>query len=321
MRHFKSDSHLLSLTGKKVFFEPLRGNLGDDLIVRGLEHQLRRNGLTLVSTPEQADHIIIKGGGAFLDAYESLVMEISRLLKAFPTTPTTIMPTSYGYTHKSFADLVGDRTAPLSIFAREKYSFDILNSGLPSKCSLEMDHDSAFHLEVSDQIKKLIHSKQSSHLLIVERLDAESLGVTDFRESNGASPSVSKLRKLSRVVLPQKLRTKMARRLRATQVAKTSQETKLAKHAKQVLFDKHPEFANLPVKAFDVSQPNLFSFDEFCKIVADSAAVYTTRLHVGILSAMLGIPTYLVPGVYHKIIGIYEYSMTDMTHVELVENL
>ena len=62
------------------------------------------------------------------------------------------------------------------------------------------------------------------------------------------------------------------------------------------------------------------TYSLFEKLIASSAVVFTTRLHVGILSAMFDIPTYLIPGVYHKISGIYDLSMKGMPHVKLVSN-
>lgn len=60
------------------------------------------------------------------------------------------------------------------------------------------------------------------------------------------------------------------------------------------------------------------TFPEFCSEIARSEVIVSTRLHVAILGAILGRRTYIVAGKYHKIPGIYEYSMAAMDHVSMV---
>ncbi|MBW3609881.1 MAG: polysaccharide pyruvyl transferase family protein [Actinobacteria bacterium] len=94
--------------------------------------------------------------------------------------------------------------------------------------------------------------------------------------------------------------------------------TPLAKQLLDRALFEEPSLRGLPVYAADISLPWLYSFDQFTKLVARAAAVVTTRLHVGILAALLGKPTWIKPGTFHKIRGIYEFSMAGMDHVRLV---
>jgi exopolysaccharide biosynthesis predicted pyruvyltransferase EpsI len=73
------------------------------------------------------------------------------------------------------------------------------------------------------------------------------------------------------------------------------------------------------VFAADISQTSLCSFDTFCSLIAQSAAVISTRLHVAVLAALLGKPTYLVAGPGTKIRSVYEYSLAEMPNVRLVD--
>jgi exopolysaccharide biosynthesis predicted pyruvyltransferase EpsI len=72
----------------------------------------------------------------------------------------------------------------------------------------------------------------------------------------------------------------------------------------------------------DVSLNSLLSFEHFCVVISHASIVLTTRLHVGILAAMMEKPTIIVPGSvkYGKIQGIYDYSLHDYSNVQLVDN-
>jgi len=57
----------------------------------------------------------------------------------------------------------------------------------------------------------------------------------------------------------------------------------------------------------------------FVGAVARAERVYTDRLHVGILAAILGKPVTLYANAYHKNVGVYEYSLSGYDHVEFVD--
>jgi len=88
---------------------------------------------------------------------------------------------------------------------------------------------------------------------------------------------------------------------------------------RSIAADRFQSSADIPIIASDVSDPSSASFSEFCQLISTAAVVATNRLHVGILAGMLGKPTIIKPASYHKILGIYNYSMRDMPHVELLE--
>jgi len=52
------------------------------------------------------------------------------------------------------------------------------------------------------------------------------------------------------------------------------------------------------------------SFYNYVKIVASAKVVISDRLHVAILGAILGKETYLIGNIYHKNMGVYEYSLS-----------
>ena len=61
------------------------------------------------------------------------------------------------------------------------------------------------------------------------------------------------------------------------------------------------------------------SFKDFVSIIANADRVYTDRLHVAILAAILGKETLLIGNRYHKNRGVYEYSLRRFPWVSYVE--
>lgn len=304
--------------GQRVYFQPIPGNFGDDLIVMGVEELAERNDLKFTSEMKNADHLLIKGGGALLDVYPKLLTQFKDVFHSHPDIPTTLLPTSYLLHSTSMPELVGARSAPLHIYAREKVSYDLLKDmEFEGPVSISLDHDTAFHLQDSDFLKKLESNRTPKHVLIVERIDPEAL--RNERSFTGPVPEPSLVKKLVRSLVPGKLRSKIYQVTRNKPSPPV--QSPFALEALEVVYRDYPQFKDLPIKALDVSSSTCCkSLDEFASTIADSAVVYSTRLHVGILAAMLNIPTYVVQGVYHKISGIYDHTMSDMEHVRLLRN-
>ena len=314
------DHHLNELKGKRVYYDQLKGNRGDDLILLGIEQQVKKAGLEIVSDISQADHLLIKGGGALIDSYGSLLKHIGDLLQSTPNMPATILPTSYHLTTNSLPKMCGDsRKAPLRVYAREKYSFEALQK-CKFDCPFElgMDHDSAFHLIGSKYLNNLANRPKKKHILIVERTDAEAVTKNSLNNSKPAK-GANKPKAAITALLPQSLKYHLKHRLVLPKIENQARTTAFASNTSDFIFKHHPDLKGLPIRCFDVSQNHLNTFDQFAQIIKDSAVVVSTRLHVGLFSAMLDIPTYLVAGSYHKLRGIYRYSMQDNSHVKLID--
>ena len=168
----------------------------------------------------------------------------------------------------------------------------------------------AFHLNDSPWLKDVRARCRQQHLLIVERRDVAGLSGNQDR----AIPVPSRLKRLvlDRIKRPLKRRRHEAERSR----------TSFARWAEDQARRRLRLPNSIPVRAVDVSLKGILTFPQFISLVADAAAIVTTRLHVGILGALLDKPTLLVPGDagYCKIQGIYEYSLKDNAGVELLEN-
>jgi exopolysaccharide biosynthesis predicted pyruvyltransferase EpsI len=59
-------------------------------------------------------------------------------------------------------------------------------------------------------------------------------------------------------------------------------------------------------------------FKSFVDIVANACKVYTDRLHVSILAAILNKETYLLPTIYHKNKSVYEFSLKHFRNVKFI---
>ena len=71
------------------------------------------------------------------------------------------------------------------------------------------------------------------------------------------------------------------------------------------------------VLVWDISL--IANFRDFLHLVEGSRKVYTDRLHVAILAALLGKDTTLYPNSYYKNKGVYEYSLFDYPNVKFVD--
>jgi len=93
-------------------------------------------------------------------------------------------------------------------------------------------------------------------------------------------------------------------------------QTPFRQRCEAILSERFPEAVPLPRIVRDASIVNACTFDQFCEFISEAAVVFTTRLHAGILAALLGRPTVIFGGPYHKIRGIYDYSLADRPHVQ-----
>lgn len=59
-------------------------------------------------------------------------------------------------------------------------------------------------------------------------------------------------------------------------------------------------------------------FNNFLDLIKSSKTVYTDRLHVAILAAILRKKTFLYPNFYYKNRGVYEYSLSEYENVEMI---
>lgn len=317
--------NLLKYQGKPVFFEPLHGNNGDKLIEMGSLELLRQCEVNLVKKPQYAELIVLNGGAGMTDIWVHGFQTLQSYNRKFPHIPLIICPSSFWFSKTDFPALFRDRIAPAFIYAREAYSLDILqNLVFPGHVELGLDHDLAFHLENSTYLNNLRSNRARKHILIVERHDPES--VTKPYQPNSAAELTSQTSISWKSYMPGAIKrpiiryitTPLKHRALAKHLGQQDLSTPFTQACLQRIWTENPALKNLPVFSADISNPELCSFSTFSRLIAEAAVVVATRLHVGILAAMLDKPTYIKSGSYHKIQGIVDYSLVDRDNVWLI---
>lgn len=310
---------LTEYAGKRVFFEPLHGNNGDKLIEMGSREMLRKIKANLVSKPQQAEVILLNGGAGMTDIWLHGFNTLKSYNRLYPEIPLIILPSSFLFTETDFASLFSDRIAPAFVYSREHYSLNTLKDLVfPSDVRLGIDHDMAFHLQDSSYLKNLQSKTVQKHILIVERNDPES--TTALYEAP-SQPILTKSRYIPKSVkrpISKFLLTPLKHMALSKSLSEQQVNNVFTQECLKQIFQDYPTLKNLPVFAADISNPELCSFHTFSKLIAEAAVVVATRLHVGILAAMLNKPTYIKSGSYHKIRGIFEYSLVDKENIRLI---
>lgn len=305
------DGLLEVLRGQLVHFISPSGNNGDELIRMGCEAAFAAAGISLTDDPDKAVAIIQRGGGALVDYYTSGTEVLQRVCADHPETPFVVLPHSVMLEKTDIRPLIAQRRSPMLIFAREQMSYENLrHMQLPQGVRIALDHDMAFRLQGSEFISRWRERQQSHSLLVCERRDAERTAADPVTALPGG-----KLKSW----IPAPVKIKIKHYFNAPRASRARLSTDFERQLMAVCLADHPEMVDLPIIRADISDRGVVSFDNFCQTIANSAAILTNRLHVGVFAALLGKPTYLQSGSYYKVQGIYEHSLRDWRHVHYVE--
>lgn len=288
----------------RAYFIPLAGNNGDKLIELGSRHALAAFDLNLIDDRHRADVIVINGGAKLRGESVDMFGPSSRRC---PDIPLIVMPSSFLLDSDEFIRCFQGRKSPAIVFARERYSYDaITRVERTPEVSCEIDHDMAFALRDAPVLERLRRDAGEDHILVVERFDQECA-------TRPKRPIPSFVKRCIPDVVGRHLKDWRYRRLR--------RKSGFEQTVLQRVLSEHPQLEDLPVVSQDISRDDFFSFKQFLEMVARAALVVTTRLHVGILAAMLGKRTFLKCGTvsYKKIQGVYEFSLARVPNVKLIE--
>ena len=294
--HSPFNQFLETIKGSKIFFDALAGNNGDTLILMGMEHLLKKHHITPVSDPAEAEIILLNGGGAMNDLWpEGGAQVLEGYITPFPEKRIVVGPSSFLFNQLDFAALLNQNKSQVDLFCREEISVGLLNKmALNDHVNIHTSQDLAFELSDSDFIKELNKNKSSEVVVCAMRKDLE-----------GRAGNV--LTTVRAGWLPKWIRSPLSK-VRDRLVAKKSsdvftpilEEISGEKNSKEVLYR-------------DISVS--VSFEEFCSLIKSSKGIVTDRLHIGILASMLGKTTHLIPGSYHKMKGVYDFSLKEKDHV------
>lgn len=350
------DAALDLLDGQNVYFEPGGGNHGDTLIEMGSRLVLERRHVRLTTDAAQADAIVINGGGALgVELWGQGLPGLYSFGQGFRRKPLVILPSSFYFADNHAAAALANRSAPAYLFARDRYSLARLQTQLfDEQIQLGSGDDMAFALRGSPWLAPLRARAAARHILLVERFDveaitappgaaaagingnplkarsglkaraAQSLGAPNnhqgwnsrsFSKSSVGAALARGRRRAAKQWLPGPIKRAAKRVLHRRRTAASG----FTSTTLERLYSRAPQYRGLPVMAQDISSPVGFTFSQFVDAIVNAAVVITTRLHVGILAALLDKPTYLVSGGarYPKLQGVYEYSMADLPHVQL----
>ncbi|MGJ8677691.1 MAG: polysaccharide pyruvyl transferase family protein [Akkermansiaceae bacterium] len=287
---------LEEIKDSKIYFDGLAGNNGDTLIHMGMEHLLNEHGITPIKDPQAADIILLNGGGAMNDLWpEGGAQVLESYIKPFPEKRIIVGPSSYLFNELDFAAILNASKARIDLFCREDISVDLLEEmDLGDHVRISQSQDLAFELANSEFIKKQKESTSTDLVICAMRKDLE-----------GRAGSV--LTTVRAGWLPKFIRTPLSK-LRDRLVARKSSDL-FTPIFDEIASGVSPD--QIMYRDISVS----VSFDDFCKLIRSSKAIVTDRLHIGILGSMLGKEVHLIPGSYHKMKGVYEFSLKEKGNV------
>ena len=245
-----------------------------------------------------------------VEGMKSIPALLKRCCRQWPDKPVVVLPSTYYYPTRPFAEEIGERSGAVTLFCREPYSYRHLRNEhqFPSNCAIHLDHDMAFELADSPFVERL-RAMQPRHVLIVERTDVEHHKVAMDSKNLW-------LRKRAGRILGKRGKQLL---YPFVNFARSRQRTSFRQQCEQLLIESYPDYVALPRVVRDVSNVNANDFASFQSAIGGAAVVFTTRLHVGLLAAMIGRPTFIFGGPYHKIRGMYLFSLSGSEGVRFVK--
>lgn len=289
---------LETLRGRRVYFDALHGNHGDRLLSVAAHALLTKAPVNLVATPQSSDFILVNGGGSMADGWFGLE-RLAFYCRDFPGHELAVLPSSYYLQRTRLPDIVGHRTAPLWLWARERASLNVLAGAAPEgRTHLRLDHDLAFSLAGTPLVESLRRTPGRNSLLVVERDDWE--GPTG-RTRPFSPPGLG--------FIPGNIRTGIRRTLLGPIRRRQDRNSRFFAAAAEFARRRHPRILDSPPVVADISLAETCGFEQFLAHVAGASVIVTTRLHVAILGHLLQRQVYLVDGRYHKFRGVFDMSM------------
>lgn len=283
----KADSFvrmLDKLKGKSILLVEPPGNSGDTLLQKGLELYLRHSGHTLVSSGAAADYILMHGGGSIDDVWHTGRDLLVQLLQTYRDKPVIVAPSTFHFSETDFDVLLKPFSQPIYLYCREPHSYQRLSQmNLPSNVTVQVAHDTAFLLEGTAYLHELKKQCSQENTLLAMRTNRESNIVSFELHPHRHTPfewfksqySNWEIRRFLKNTIPEVYARK---------------DTVIA-------------------------DPSYEDYDRFLERIVTAREIYTDRLHVGILGAMLGKPVHVFPTRYDKVQGVYAQTLHQYKNV------
>lgn len=287
------------------YFIPNPGNLGDVIIAQS-EYELLQNydykiidNETSFLPLENKFNLVYGGGGLFVKywAYQNFL----NIFKKQNLQKCIILPSSF-YCCDDLINVFDERFV---VFCREEISYKYCKS-LNNKAKFILADDMAF--SINKDINSIAIDRFNENL---EKLDQSSI-LKIHNEIFDKYKSVENNIKLA-----------------------LASRTVINKNNIRIGFifrnDKEKATTDCPVKNIDLSLYSTSSCTSsgstkllselFISAIDSFDVVFTDRLHVGIIAALLGKHVYLVDNSYKKISGVYYKSMSDWKNVKLINSI
>lgn len=287
---------------------PYFSNVGDVLIwqstldlLSGLHHKcLYSSSIDSYRKPNINKDVVIllMGGGNFGDLWIRHQHFRHKVLEDFPNNPIVQLPQSICFNDQHFLQedikRFSEHKGNVTICTRDEKSFQFVNNNYPTVDSVLLP-DMVLAFEVNKYVKPI----KGTGVLFVKRNDSESAqngGKGNIPQDAEVRdwPSMEKLflshRIITHRIIPQTVKL----------------DEKFGTHITNTVSDLY--FKNYFRKRIIKSG---------LRFVNQYRTVYTTRLHVGIVAALLGKPTIMFDNSYGKIKGVYEKWMNDWNNLNI----
>lgn len=277
-KHMRDDPFVQFLAeqkDKRFYLTGVEGNAGDTLLKYGLVLHLHEHGYHVVSEASKADILLIHGGSNISDLYGVGFNLLANLFEQYSQKTIVVAPHTYEFPDTDFAALLNDARSDVYLFAREAYSYERLKR-LDSKPHVKtyIANDTAFLLEGTKYLESLRAQSESKCHLFAFRTDRESTINTEYIDWSPRTPAERAQYYF------------LLRRIKA--FAK--------EHHRDVVTESNVYYKDV---AFQ-------SYKKFVQDILEAQVLYTDRLHVAILGALLKKPVHLYPTRYDKIQGVFE---------------
>ena len=279
---------------RTFYMKPWNGNSGDVLIWLGTAQLLKDLHVHRTLDPHEAQIILIPGGNQTMwqENIEVWKDAWSRWPgKDFVVGPTTIWLGLTRWDH----EIQHRHVRVMALFARDPASYAILlTCRLNGNVTIGLSHDPALYLRDSELIGRHREAATDEFVLLAFRGDFEGLKKPPGRWGSWLHlvPSClqQRIEGWDRTIRRQ---SKIARAVRGTHSLK-------------------------PLRVCDVST---FPFPYFLETVRSAEEVHTDRLHVMLLAAMLGKPTFAYGTRFRKLENVYEHSVKSWARVEFIPDV
>jgi exopolysaccharide biosynthesis predicted pyruvyltransferase EpsI len=293
-------------------FCPNNGNLGDVIIAEAEYQYFKYLGCNYSvfdmysqTLPESGPIDFVYGGGGIFVKYCNYQNALD-ILKLSNLRRVIILPSSF-FECPDVLEVFDER---FTVFCREKRSYDYCKS-LNTRAEFILSNDMAFNLDIAD-----IKNKFFSNI----RKNIESLNeiyLNKVYESYSFYMSIRiKIRQVfskNTIVLNNGIRAAYLLRADAESKDKTSDPA--------ASLPKRIDLSGFTwTSCADPGVVKLFSA-LFIDAINTLDLVVTDRLHIGIVSAILGKSVYLLDNIYGKVSAVYEHSMKDFENVCFLESL